>query len=437
MTTSIININIGQCGINMGAEFWSQLCNEHNISQNGEISTKTEGNPHIFFRETVKGKFIPRSVFIDLDPGPIDKIRSEGMGKLFDPSDFIYKNTGSQNNWAQAKYIEAPEIKEQIMDDVRRQVESCDRLEGFHLMHSICGGTGSGLFEEVLGSLYENYCGQEFSSLTLFPSDSHSYCPAAVYNAAAAIHPLIEMMGFIFVMNNAGLAKVCENNFFPPTFQQMNKLAARYSASMLAARRFPCTPNFSLRKIRTNMIPFWRLHFIQTFSARVFCDSKSAILKTAQLTNCFLNPKNAYFDTSLYGTTLTAYGMYRGIFSESCIEEKMREITESSKSDFVTYMDNHFMYSICKKTAVPNESSCDFLINNTGIINTFTMLENDMRTMFNKKAFLHWFTKTGIENDYLDTKLQFIGEVKGEYQTYENQAERYYDDDEEMEIAES
>jgi tubulin beta len=88
---------------------------------------------------------VPRAVLVDLEPGVMDSVRSDTMGRLFNPSNFIFGQNGAGNNWAKGFYTEGAEIIDEAMDVVRKEAEGCDMLQGFQLAHSLGGGTGSGL----------------------------------------------------------------------------------------------------------------------------------------------------------------------------------------------------------------------------------------------------------------------------------------------------
>lgn len=49
------------------------------------------------------------------------------------------------------------EYRERLEDSIRRTVEKCSQLHGFLIMHSVGGGTGSGLGTYVLKLLADNY----------------------------------------------------------------------------------------------------------------------------------------------------------------------------------------------------------------------------------------------------------------------------------------
>ncbi|KAL0615879.1 Tubulin beta-4B chain [Plecturocebus cupreus] len=56
---------------------------------------------------------------------------------------------GAGNDWTKGHYTEGAEV----MDIVRKEAESCDRLQGFQLTHSLGGETGSGMGTLLISQL--------------------------------------------------------------------------------------------------------------------------------------------------------------------------------------------------------------------------------------------------------------------------------------------
>ena len=56
---------------------------------------------------------------------------------------------GAGNNWSNG-YSQAEKVQEEMLDMIDREAEGSDSLEGFVLIHSIAGGTGSGLGSYLL-----------------------------------------------------------------------------------------------------------------------------------------------------------------------------------------------------------------------------------------------------------------------------------------------
>lgn len=65
--------------------------------------------------------------------------------------------SGSGNNWAVGHYRYGVDYRESILETVRVAAEACDCLQSFMILHSMGGGTGSGLGTSVLGLLKDEY----------------------------------------------------------------------------------------------------------------------------------------------------------------------------------------------------------------------------------------------------------------------------------------
>ena len=75
------------------------------------------------------GKFVPRAVLVDLEPGTMDSVRSGPYGGIFRPDNFVFGQSGAGNNWAKGHYTEGAELVDSVLDVVRRESEVCDCLQ--------------------------------------------------------------------------------------------------------------------------------------------------------------------------------------------------------------------------------------------------------------------------------------------------------------------
>lgn len=76
---------------------------------------------------------------------------------------------GAGNNWASG-YAQADKFQEEMLDMIDREAEGSDSLEGFVLIHSIAGGTGSGLGSYLLEKLNDKFPKQIISTYSVFPN---------------------------------------------------------------------------------------------------------------------------------------------------------------------------------------------------------------------------------------------------------------------------
>ncbi|KAK1394724.1 Tubulin domain-containing protein [Heracleum sosnowskyi] len=143
----ILHIQGGQCGNQIGAKFWEVVCAEHGIDSTGRYSGDSElqlERINVYYNEASCGRFVPRAVLMDLEPGTMDSVRSGPYGQIFRPDNFVFGQSGAGNNWAKGHYTEGAELIDSVLDVVRKEAENCDCLQGnfffivlFLMMHAV------------------------------------------------------------------------------------------------------------------------------------------------------------------------------------------------------------------------------------------------------------------------------------------------------------
>jgi tubulin beta len=61
----------------MGKEFWNVVCDEHGIGGGGENCGANDAHLehiNVFYHEASGGKYVPRAVLFDLEPGVIGAV---------------------------------------------------------------------------------------------------------------------------------------------------------------------------------------------------------------------------------------------------------------------------------------------------------------------------------------------------------------------------
>lgn len=164
MPREIITIQVGQCGNQIGARFWDLLLQEH-----GKFNKKPNFDEAMssFFRnvDPYSGTTIPinaqkgyspieslraRAVIVDTETGVTNQLLKSDLGELFDARQFITDVSGAGNNWAHGFSYYGPKYKDDIIERIRKTAEECSSLQSFFLVHSLGGGTGSGLGTYIL-----------------------------------------------------------------------------------------------------------------------------------------------------------------------------------------------------------------------------------------------------------------------------------------------
>jgi len=120
----VISIHVGGAGIQTGSSCWELFCLEHGIRPDGTAAGKIEGADTFtsFFNETSGSKYVPRAVFVDLEPTCIDQIRTGKYKKLFDSESLISGKEDSAKNFAQGFHGRQAE-EELCLDSIRKVAE--------------------------------------------------------------------------------------------------------------------------------------------------------------------------------------------------------------------------------------------------------------------------------------------------------------------------
>ena len=88
----ILHIQAGQCGNQIGGKFWEVVCGEHGIDATGNYvgtSRVQLERVNVYFNEASGGRYVPRAVLMDLEPGTMDSLRTGPYGQLFRPDNFV------------------------------------------------------------------------------------------------------------------------------------------------------------------------------------------------------------------------------------------------------------------------------------------------------------------------------------------------------------
>ena len=137
----IVNIHIGQAGVQLGNSFWELFCLEHGIQPDGVMPEKHQDDKSFktFFFENKEGKYTPRCLFLDLEPTVIDEVRTGIYRNLYQPEYLISGKEDAANNYARGHYTIGKEIVDTVLEKLRKIADQCTGLQGFLVFHSFGG----------------------------------------------------------------------------------------------------------------------------------------------------------------------------------------------------------------------------------------------------------------------------------------------------------
>lgn len=218
MTRELVFVHVGQCGNQIGWEFWESALREHAPDQERQRQIgQFSYDMNVLFRNfdihsghqleigSNVSSLKARAVLVDMEPGVVDAMRCSVIGSLFDDAYTITDASGSGNNWARGYAYYGSKHGERISESIQSQLEACDCCESVMLMNSVSGGTGSGLGSFILELMADEFPQVNRFGLSLFPSDTDDVVTSP-YNSLLAGSYLTRFSTAIIPFDNAALA---------------------------------------------------------------------------------------------------------------------------------------------------------------------------------------------------------------------------------------
>eukprot|EP01123_Difflugia_compressa_P012133 TRINITY_DN508_c0_g1_i3.p1 TRINITY_DN508_c0_g1~~TRINITY_DN508_c0_g1_i3.p1 ORF type:complete len:471 (-),score=97.01 TRINITY_DN508_c0_g1_i3:19-1431(-) len=425
----IIHLQVGQCGNQIGGSFWETISAEHGIDSRGAYHGSSDYQRErldVYYNEVDKEKYVPRAILVDLEPGTMNAIKSSSTGSLFKPDNFVFGQSGAGNNWAKGHYTEGAELIDQILDVVRREMESCDCPQGFQICHSLGGGTGSGLGTLLLSKIKEEWPDRLISTYSVLPSPKVTDTVVEPYNATLSLHQLIENADSVCCIDNGALFDICKRTLkLPnPDYVNLNALVSNVMSGVTCSLRFPGQLNTDLRKLTVNLVPFPRLHFFLVATAPIVSRDSAAYVNhnIMELATQMFDPTNmmAACDPRK-GKYLAAAAVFRGRnISTQDVDNQMHLLQSKNSTNFVEWIPNNIKTSVCDVAPSGLPVSGTFIANTTSIKGLFQRYATQFNQMYRRKAFVHWYLSEGMEEIEFTEADSNLRDLLMEYQQYED-----------------
>ncbi|CAE6458201.1 unnamed protein product [Rhizoctonia solani] len=427
----IINIQVGQAGNQVGESFWEALLLEHGLDKSGQYTGDNRqqlDRLDVYFDE-IEGyhRFVPRSIQVDLESGVTNRLRSGPLGGLFRPDTYINGENGAGNNFAKGHYTEGAELIDSILEVLRKQVEQCEAMQGFQLIHSLGGGSGSGLGSLLLAKLREEAPDRMLATFSVFPSPKVSDTVVEPYNTVLSLHQLVDNTDMTICVDNEALYDVTHrlNPQAQPEFHQLNRLIAQVMTGVSTTFRFPGQLNGDMRKMALNLIPFPRMHFLTPSVAPLISLGSQAYqsLSVQELTNSLFDRKNTLVACNpSFGRYLTAATIYRGNISSQEAQTAVQALQNKNSASFVDWIPDNISISLCDVPPPGLKQFATGLGNSTAIQEVFKRSHGQFAAMFKRSAYLHWYTAEGMDQMEFTEAESNLLDLVAEYQQYQDAA---------------
>ncbi|KAM8998862.1 tubulin epsilon chain-like [Sarcophilus harrisii] len=427
MAQSVI-VQVGQCGNQVGCCFWDLALREHAAVNRKGIYDDSLKN---FFRnvdtrgagdgiDISKGKICSlkaRAVLIDMEEGVVNEILQGPLKDIFDSKQLITSVSGSGNNWAVGYKFFGSLYRDQIVERLRQTAEHCDCLQCFFIIHSMGGGTGSGLGTFILNVLEDEFPEVYRFVTSVFPSGEDDVITSP-YNSVLAMKELNEHADCVLPIENESLFDIVSKinqmvtsgkpgqTVKPESlvtsneggikkkpqkkpFDTMNNIVGNLLLNLTSSARFEGSLNMDLNEITMNLVPFPQLHYLVSSLTPLYTLAdvnipprrldqmfSDAFSKNHQLIQA--DPKH-----SLY---LACALLVRGNVQISDLRRNIERL--KSSLHFVSWNQEGWKTSLCSVPPVGHSHSLLALANNTCVKPTFMELKRRFTKLYKKRVII-------------------------------------------------
>ncbi|KAL8186410.1 UNVERIFIED_CONTAM: Tubulin epsilon chain, partial [Gekko kuhli] len=336
-----------------------------------------------------------RALLIDMEEGVVNEILQGPLRDIFDSKQLITDVSGSGNNWAVGHKLYGCQYRERIVEKLRKAAEHCDCLQCFFVIHSMGGGTGSGLGTFVLNVLEEEFPEVYRFVTSIYPSREDDVITSP-YNSVLAMKELSEHADCVLPIENESLfdivskinqmtkcgklgssvkqASLVTSSGVKTTkekpFDAMNNIVANLLLNLTSSARFEGSLNMDLNEITMNLVPFPRLHYLVS--------------------------------------SLTP------LYTLSDVNVPSRRLKPAL--NFISWNQEGWKTGLCSVPPVGHSHSLLALANNTCVKSTFLELKERFMKLYKKKAHLHHYLHTdGMEQSCFSEALSSLSDLIEDY----------------------
>lgn len=419
----VVTIQIGQCGNQIGNEFWKRLCSEHGITVDGVLLNEQNDRKDVFFYQADDSRYVPRAVLLDLEP----RVISQSL-PLFSRESMFVSNEGggAGNNWAHGFFV-GRRAKEEVLDIVRREAEACDSLEAFGVMHSVAGGTGSGFGSLMLDSLREEYPKKIITAYSVLPANEEgSDVVVQPYNTVLTLEHLHKATDSVLVMDNHALGQVTFDSTRARnvSFNILNSLVSTALSTYTSTIRFPTHMFCDSRSILSCTVPLSDYKFLVPSYTPFTCDEQHQVVRATTVPDVLRRlglPKTRLctFEDSKTNACISVFNILEGVQDCGEISRYVESLFSRRAINFVEGIPPFYITAVSKKKPVFNRVSGLSLQNTTGVTGLLKKIASQFDQLKKRNAFVEMYKKFEADLGLFDTSRECLQEIIENYEKNE------------------
>jgi hypothetical protein len=193
-----------------------------------------------------------RTVCLDTEPKVIESCLAQASTSTaswkYDPKSVLFRHGGAGNNWALGYAMASGEFLEKSLECIRRELEHCDDQTGLVFLHSLAGGTGSGLGTHITEACEDMFATSFRSNIVVAP---HHFGEVVVqhYNAMLCLSKVHDSSDGIILFENemAQLLSKEMHGIEKPLLKDLNQVIASNLLTLFLPKRTPTITNSPFR----------------------------------------------------------------------------------------------------------------------------------------------------------------------------------------------
>mmetsp|Transcript_17923 Transcript_17923/g.32719 ORF Transcript_17923/g.32719 Transcript_17923/m.32719 type:complete len:435 (-) Transcript_17923:313-1617(-) len=414
-----------------------------------------------------------------MECGVIQEMLRGPIGEVLDTRHMVSDVSGAGNNWAHGHEVYGKQYGGAILESLRHAAEECDSLQGFLLLQSLGGGTGSGVGSYIMEMLADEFSSTYRLASSVFPSEDDDVVTSP-YNAMLSLARLVEHADIALPLENQALIDIANRSGVeesgahphhhpssglpsssssasasssssnavavgasrgstrkPKPFDSMNSIVASMLLHLTSGMRFPGSLNVDLSDLAMNMAPFPRLHFLVSgFAPLPLAAANSAAANSAAIDKMRLADTSKSIDQLFNaafskehqlikadprrGTYLSCGIVVRG--SGATISDVNRNVAKIRPTLRTAHWAEAggFKLGLCSRPPLGHPNAILSLANNSAVSNTFQAIRERFDKLYKRRVYTHHYEQ------YMDLSLfgeavEAVTDVAQRYREIDNQ----------------
>ena len=364
-----IGVFIGQCGVTIGL---------HILASNPPSLTCYDGTKH--------------AIFIDTEIKVIRRVPKQ----LLRPNNTFSDFPGCGGCFAKG-LASAESFIDKIMENVRVEIERTDCCMGFMLVHSLCGGTGSGYGSRITQELKSFYPEMFLVNVAVLPFKTGEN-PIQSYNVVLAVDKLQQYSDMIVLVENSVVGQELAGKQKGSMTQVNNKIVSDLQILLRNCKQVP------------KRCAMWEVMKIVCSVATVkFCSLGSH--HGRDMTENIERSVRSIKQRTGYGKFKSLSGVVLSSDTKLQLLDQRLESKISKSFNFVDWNPFPVEFWCCQN----KQQSINFAINNERIEESLLHETDSALLKFHAGAYLHWYSQYNVGKDEFASAFETVNKIFEDY----------------------